>query len=94
MGAGAEKYAERALKLGCYAVAATLDENDLTLIEDLEAVVYAGPDSAKLRQALSKRVGPIVPILMDENFEIWLVREQSICIDTTAAGGNATLLAG
>jgi len=94
MGAGAEKYAERALKLGCYAVAATLDENDLTLIEDLEAVVYAGSDSAKLRQALSKRVGPIVPILMDENFEIWLVREQSICIDTTAAGGNATLLAG
>ena len=94
MGAGAEKYAERALKLGCYAVAATLDENDLTLIEDLEAVVYAGSDSTKLRQALSKRVGPIVPILMDENFEIWLVREQSICIDTTAAGGNATLLAG
>ena len=94
MGAGAEKYAERALKLGCYAVAATLDENDLTLIEDLEAVVYAGPNSARVRQTLSKRAGPIVPILMDENFEIWLVREQSICIDTTAAGGNATLLAG
>ena len=94
MGAGAEKYAERALKLGCYAVAATLDENDLTLIEDLEAVVYSGPNSAKLRQALSKRAGPIVPILMDDNFEVWLMREQSICIDTTAAGGNATLLAG
>ena len=94
MGAGAEKYVKRALELGCYAIAATLDEDDLTLIEDLEAVVYAGPNSARVRQALSKRAGPIVPILMDENFEVWLMREQSICIDTTAAGGNAALLAG
>jgi len=39
--------------------------------------------------------GPsIAPILMEENFEVWLMREQSICIDTTAAGGNAALLAG
>jgi RHH-type proline utilization regulon transcriptional repressor/proline dehydrogenase/delta 1-pyrroline-5-carboxylate dehydrogenase len=30
---------------------------------------------------------------MDEGFEMWLLREQSICIDTTAAGGNAALLA-
>jgi RHH-type proline utilization regulon transcriptional repressor/proline dehydrogenase/delta 1-pyrroline-5-carboxylate dehydrogenase len=94
MGAGAEKYVKRALELGCYAIAATLDEDDLTLIEDLEAVVYSGPNSARVRQALSKRAGPIVPILMDENFEVWLMREQSICIDTTAAGGNAALLAG
>ena len=42
MGAGAEKYVKRALELGCYAIAATLDEDDLTLIEDLEAVVYSG----------------------------------------------------
>jgi delta 1-pyrroline-5-carboxylate dehydrogenase len=24
---------------------------------------------------------------------MWLMREQSVCIDTTAAGGNAALLA-
>ena len=56
-------------------------------------MVYAGSDGKALRQALSQREGPIVPLLMDEGFETWLLREQSICIDTTAAGGNAALLA-
>jgi delta 1-pyrroline-5-carboxylate dehydrogenase len=35
----------------------------------------------------------IVPLLMDEKFKQWLVCEQSICINTTAAGGNTALLA-
>jgi RHH-type proline utilization regulon transcriptional repressor/proline dehydrogenase/delta 1-pyrroline-5-carboxylate dehydrogenase len=42
---------------------------------------------------LSARHGAIVPLLMDEKFKQWLVCEQSICINTTAAGGNPALLA-
>ena len=93
MGAGANDLARRAKALGCNSVAATLDFEDLRTIVDLEAVVYAGPDGTRLRMELSERSGPIVPLLMDESFEMWIMREQSICIDTTAAGGNTTLLA-
>jgi RHH-type proline utilization regulon transcriptional repressor/proline dehydrogenase/delta 1-pyrroline-5-carboxylate dehydrogenase len=93
MGPGAEKNALRARALGCRAVAASLDPKDLAKITDLDAVIYGGGDGRRLRQALSQREGPIVPLLMDEGFETWLLREQSICIDTTAAGGNAALLA-
>ena len=93
MGQGAEAHAARARALGCAAVAATVAPQDLIMIADLEVVIYAGYDAQKLRRALSQRAGPIVPLLMDEGFEMWLLREQSICIDTTAAGGNAALLA-
>ena len=93
MGAGANDLARRAKVLGCNSVAATLDFAHLRTIPDLEAVIYAGPDGARLRVELSRRSGPIVPLLMDESFEMWIMREQSICIDTTAAGGNITLLA-
>jgi RHH-type proline utilization regulon transcriptional repressor/proline dehydrogenase/delta 1-pyrroline-5-carboxylate dehydrogenase len=94
IGVSAKEHAKRAKALGCHAIAATMNTHDLTLIKNLEAVVYAGSNSVEIRQALSNRTGPIVPILMDENFEMWLVREHSICINTTAAGGNVTLLGG
>jgi len=93
MGRGAEQNARRACALGCRAVAASLGLEDLSKIVDLDAVVYAGADAKSIRQTLSLRKGPIVPLLMDEDFDTWLLREQSICIDTTAAGGNAALLA-
>jgi RHH-type proline utilization regulon transcriptional repressor/proline dehydrogenase/delta 1-pyrroline-5-carboxylate dehydrogenase len=93
MGLGANDFAHRAKVLGCNSVAATLDFQHLRKIKNLEAVVYAGPDGASLRFELSQRPGSIVALLMDENFEMWLMREQSVCIDTTAAGGNTTLLA-
>lgn len=48
---------------------------------------------APLRQLLANRPGPIVP-LSTSLFDISpLVDEKSLCIDTTAAGGNASLLA-
>jgi RHH-type proline utilization regulon transcriptional repressor/proline dehydrogenase/delta 1-pyrroline-5-carboxylate dehydrogenase len=65
----------------------------LSKIADLDAVIYAGADAKSIRQTLGLREGPIVPLLMDEGFETWLLREQSICINTTAAGGDAALMA-
>jgi RHH-type proline utilization regulon transcriptional repressor/proline dehydrogenase/delta 1-pyrroline-5-carboxylate dehydrogenase len=79
--------------MGCRAIATEVAMADVTQIPDLQAVVYAGPQAQPLRQALSARRGAIVPLLMDETFERWLVSEQSICINTTAAGGNPALLA-
>ena len=93
MGPGAETRAQRARDMGCRAIAAEVTMSDVTKIPDLQAVVYAGPQAQALRQALSARHGAIVPLLMDEKFEQWLLCEQSICINTTAAGGNTALLA-
>ena len=45
-------------------------------------------------QALARREGPIVPLLSNAVDPTRLRRERHICIDTTAAGGNAELLAG
>jgi len=93
LGPGAETRAQSSRDMGCRAIAAEIAMADVTKIPDLQAVVYAGPQAQPLRQALSARRGAIVPLLMDETFEQWLVCEQSICINTTAAGGNPALLA-
>ena len=93
MGLGAEAHAQSARDMGCCAIAAEVALSDVTEVPHLQAVVYAGPQAQALRQALSARDGAIVPVLMDENFATWLLQEQSICINTTAAGGNAALLA-
>ena len=93
MGPGAEAHAQSARDMGCCAIAAEVALSDVTEVPHLQAVVYAGPQAQALRQALSARDGAIVPVLMDESFATWLLQEQSICINTTAAGGNAALLA-
>jgi RHH-type proline utilization regulon transcriptional repressor/proline dehydrogenase/delta 1-pyrroline-5-carboxylate dehydrogenase len=61
----------------------------------LALVAAAGPVDwlRALRRALSRREGPIVPletaVLAPERYVV----ERHLCIDTTAAGGNASLLA-
>ncbi|MYA89686.1 MAG: bifunctional proline dehydrogenase/L-glutamate gamma-semialdehyde dehydrogenase PutA [Boseongicola sp. SB0662_bin_57] len=53
------------------------------------------PDDARfeLRKALAARDGPIVPLITELNDPMAFCNERSICIDTTASGGNAALLA-
>ena len=61
----------------------------------LALVAAAGPQDwlRALRLALSRRSGPIVPLeteaIAPERYSV----ERHLCIDTTAAGGNASLLA-
>lgn len=45
-----------------------------------------------LRQALAAREGPIIPVITEIISPASYITERSICIDTTAAGGNASLL--
>ena len=44
--------------------------------------------------ALARREGPIVPLITGRPDLAHVRHERHLCIDTTAAGGNATLLAG
>jgi RHH-type proline utilization regulon transcriptional repressor/proline dehydrogenase/delta 1-pyrroline-5-carboxylate dehydrogenase len=46
-----------------------------------------------LRQALAKRDGPIIPLITEWDQAERFVIERHLCIDTTAAGGNASLIA-
>ena len=45
------------------------------------------------RQALAERDGPLIPLITEINASERFVIERHLCIDTTAAGGNASLIA-
>lgn len=56
-------------------------------------VSWADPGNLKqMRIALADRNGPIIPLITDQDFSQCVI-ERHVCIDTTAAGGNASLLA-
>jgi RHH-type proline utilization regulon transcriptional repressor/proline dehydrogenase/delta 1-pyrroline-5-carboxylate dehydrogenase len=46
-----------------------------------------------LAQALAQRDGPILPLITGQPDAAHALQERHVCIDTTAAGGNAQLLA-
>ncbi len=50
-------------------------------------------DLAAVRRRLAARTGPIVRLITERIYPEAYVAERSVCIDTTAAGGNAVLLA-
>jgi RHH-type proline utilization regulon transcriptional repressor/proline dehydrogenase/delta 1-pyrroline-5-carboxylate dehydrogenase len=58
-------------------------------------VVFEGRDDAlrPMRAALAARDGALLPLLAEADFARWVVIERHLCIDTTASGGNAALLA-
>jgi len=72
-----------------------IDPEALTTLDGLALVAAAGPAAwlATLRRALAARAGPIVPLETAPVAPERYVLERHICIDTTAAGGNASLLA-
>ena len=71
-----------------------LDLTDLQAIPGITGVVFWGdPETARLaRQALAARPGAIVPLITDADVGLQCQVERHLCIDTTAAGGNASLL--
>ena len=76
-------------------IAGRVAPESLEDLPDLALVAAAGPGDwlRALRRALSRRGGPIVPLVTavidPERYAV----ERHLCIDTTAAGGNASLLA-
>lgn len=76
------------------ALPGVLSPEDLTLLIGFAAVAYWGEqsDTALIRQALAARDGAIAPLLSSKEMGPWCQLERHICVDTTAAGGNASLL--
>ncbi len=77
------------------AIAGQVAPESLEDLPDLALVAAAGPDDwlRALRMALSRRNGPIVPLVTSIIDAERYALERHLCIDTTAAGGNASLLA-
>jgi RHH-type proline utilization regulon transcriptional repressor/proline dehydrogenase/delta 1-pyrroline-5-carboxylate dehydrogenase len=71
---------------------------DADLLKDIAACAVVAAAGASdwtrgLRVALSQRDGPITPLVTDVIAPERYVLERHLCVDTTAAGGNAKLLA-
>ena len=73
---------------------ATFPANALTTLT-CAAVIWDGDvETARSYEvALAQRIGAIVPLITGPLDAGHVLHERHICIDTTAAGGNAALLA-
>jgi RHH-type transcriptional regulator, proline utilization regulon repressor / proline dehydrogenase / delta 1-pyrroline-5-carboxylate dehydrogenase len=82
---------------GCSALAVegTVPPDWLTDLDPLDAVIFWGDVASAhaLAQALAARAGALVPLVTEADPAARLTLERHLCIDTTAAGGNAALLA-
>ena len=72
-----------------------LDPEVLATARGFEAVVSCAekPVLRKYRQALAKRDGALLPLITEHTLDQRFVIERHLCVDTTAAGGNASLIA-
>ena len=80
---------------GVEAIPFVLDREDLATLKGFDAVMLwsEASDLREARIALAKRNGPLIPLISEADPAERLVLERHVCIDTTAAGGNAALLA-
>jgi RHH-type proline utilization regulon transcriptional repressor/proline dehydrogenase/delta 1-pyrroline-5-carboxylate dehydrogenase len=72
-----------------------VDPADLAVL-DVDVVAFSGSGAAlrAMRQALATRDGAIIPVIAETFNPTAYAHERAVCVDTTAAGGNASLLAG
>ena len=105
---GAKQQAQTARQVGCAALVicsgaadnegldGRIDPNVLRDLQGFDGVAFWGhPDDAcHIRKALAQRLGTILPIFDDNYMAERCVVERHVSIDTTATGGNISLLAG
>ncbi|WP_424931678.1 bifunctional proline dehydrogenase/L-glutamate gamma-semialdehyde dehydrogenase PutA [Amaricoccus macauensis] len=94
---GAEEAAAPLAQAGAPVAAfdGTLDAKALASLHGIAVVSAAGASdwNRALRTQLAERDGPILPLVTEIFAPDRYVAERHLCIDTTAAGGNANLLA-
>ena len=88
---------EAVVALGGRAIVAqgVIAAETLIEIDGISGVLFWGDVASKraYAQALAKRNGAILPLLSGMPNAGYVLEEQHLCVDTTAAGGNAALLA-
>ena len=103
--ASAQQQAEEARSMGCKALAVAPDVREgldgtvladtLCRLKGIHGVACWGPKDVQraFRRALASRDGPLIPLICEMGDASRYCVERHICIDTTASGGNASLLA-
>lgn len=95
--AAAAEQARSASAAGCTAVVFSdgVMPDALTTLDGVDAVVSNADDTTltSYRKALAARDGKLIPLFTEQDLSVRCKLERHICIDTTAAGGNASLLA-
>ena len=73
-----------------------LDLQRLESLTDISGVLWWGDQNTarQIEQHLARRVGPIIPLIPGQPDRARVMGERHVCVDTTAAGGNAALLGG
>ncbi|WP_170409641.1 bifunctional proline dehydrogenase/L-glutamate gamma-semialdehyde dehydrogenase PutA [Ruegeria atlantica] len=101
LGPGAEAaraQADAVQALGGTAIPATgsLDLHRLENVTGISGVLWWGDDNTarEIERHLAHRDGPILPLIPGLPDRARVLAERHLCIDTTAAGGNAALLGG
>lgn len=86
--------AELVQSYGNSAVLLAIAPEQLRSLQGFTAAFHWGSeaDQRACRVALAERDGPILPLIVSDD-PLMLVREEHVCIDTTASGGNTQLLA-
>ncbi|MBE7733330.1 bifunctional proline dehydrogenase/L-glutamate gamma-semialdehyde dehydrogenase PutA [Devosia faecipullorum] len=96
--APADILAQKAMAEKAGVAGITASTSDIAALETLtgfSAIAYfdmSAPAAVEIRKALSRRSGPILPLVTDAGQLDRMIHERHVCIDTTAAGGNATLM--
>ena len=96
--AAAKEQAEAVRAFGGTAIVpqGAVEPDTLTNLAGISGVFWWG-DAVRARayeRALARRDGPILPLLRGRPDPGHVMAERHICVDTTAAGGNAALLGG
>lgn len=71
--------------------------NDIVAsLDGIGGVIWWGDEETgrQIAKALTARKGPILPLIVEHPDKAHAVHERHLCVDTTAAGGNASLLSG
>jgi len=94
---GAEVGVARAVEAGLpiQGIDGLLQPQALTGVDGFEAVVSCADTELlrEYRQALAERDGALLPLITEYTLPERYVIERHLCVDTTAAGGNASLIA-
>ncbi len=80
---------------GEFAISGFLSRSALATLSGLDVVALwsTSDDLRDARIALASRSGPFIPLVATRNLVQQCMLERHVCVDTTAAGGNATLYA-
>ncbi len=91
----ADRQAEIVTAAGSTPLIAYVEQvDDLMSLSGYAGIAYWGHDQTarELRQCLAARSGPILPLFMDQDMALFCHLERHVCVDTTASGGNVSLL--